>query len=559
MSGVSPEPGETEMHDADPLGAGLHGDGYAEDLAAERAYEQRRARQRSRNALIAAVLVGALVLGACALLFGLFNRGGAEAAVQPPPPPAVQNANFEVQQPQWVDCYSSLQCAKVKAPLDWADPGGDQIELALVKQPALGGAPQGSLFVNPGGPGASGVQYLSSGVDGAAGRALQQAFDVISWDPRGVGQSSAVSCLDDAEMDEWLFGKGDTSGLEQGTQEWVDAALKENKKYGEACLEATGPLLGHVDTASTVQDLDMLRAIVGDDELNYLGYSYGTYIGARYADAYPDRVGKIVLDGAMDPTSSEAETVREQTRGFELALRAYMTDCLSRKECPVSGTVDEAMAQWRAMLDAVEAQPLTGSDGRTLSSGTLLTAIITPLYSQANWPYLDQLYTTVTEGSADVALSLADFYYDRVNGVYQSNLITAFGAINCLDSPRQLPLNLDQMRAEAAELERIAPTIGAFQGYGDVGCAAWPVEGVDSRPPVRAAGAAPILVIGTTGDPATPLRWAESLAGQLESGVLLTYEGEGHIAYGNSDCVNGIVDEYFLTGRTPENGARCGA
>lgn len=267
----------------------------------------------------------------------------------------------------------------------------------------------------------------------------------------------------------------------------------------------------------------------------------------------------MVLDGAMDPTSSEAETVREQTRGFELALRAYMTDCLSRKECPVSGSVDEAMAQWRAMLDAVEAQPLTGSDGRKLSSGTLLTAIITPLYSQANWPYLDQLYTSVHEGDADVALSLADFYYDRVDGVYQSNLITAFGAINCLDSPRQLPLNLEQMRAEAAELEQIAPTIGAFQGYGDVSCAAWPVEGVDSRPPVQAAGAAPILVIGTTGDPATPLRWAESLASQLESGVLLTYEGEGHIAYGNSACVNGIVDEYFLTGRTPENGARCAA
>ena len=541
----------------------MSGDSYdgsvIEDAAADRVYEQRRARQRSRNALIAAVLVGALVLGACALLFGLFNRGGAEAAVQPPPPPTVQDANFESQQPQWVDCYSSLQCAKVKAPLDWANTNGEQIELALVKQPALGGAPQGSLFVNPGGPGASGVQYLSSGVDAAAGRALQQAFDVISWDPRGVGQSSAVSCLDDAEMDEWLFGEGDTSGLEQGTQEWVDAALKENKKYGEACLEATGPLLGHVDTASTVQDLDMLRAIVGDDKLNYLGYSYGTYIGARYADAYPNRVGKIVLDGAMDPTSSEAETVREQTRGFELALRAYMTDCLSRKECPVSGTVDEAMAQWRAMLDAVEAQPLTGSDGRKLSSGTLLTAIITPLYSQANWPYLDQLYTSVHEGDADVALSLADFYYDRVDGIYQSNLITAFGAINCLDSPRQLPLNLERMRAEAAELEQIAPTIGAFQGYGDVSCAAWPVEGVDSRPPVQAAGAAPILVIGTTGDPATPLRWAESLASQLESGVLLTYEGEGHIAYGNSACVNGIVDEYFLTGRTPENGARCAA
>lgn len=559
MSGIPPEAGGAKGHDGEL--AALREDSAAESLlesAEDRLYEQRSARRRSRNAMIAVVLVGALVLGACALLFSLFNRGGAEA-VQPPPPPEVLDANFGSQQPQWVDCYGALQCARVKAPLDWTDPEGEQIELALLKQSALGGASKGSLFVNPGGPGSSGVQYLASGVDGAVGRALQQEFDVISWDPRGVGQSSAVSCLDDAGMDEWLFGKSATDGLEGGTQEWVDAALQENKRYGEACLEATGPLLGHVDTGSTVQDLDMLREIVGDDKLNYLGYSYGTYIGARYADAYPDRVGRLVLDGAMDPTSSEVEVVREQTRGFELALRAYMTDCLGRKDCPVSGSVDDAMARWRVMLDAVEAEPLTGSDGRTLSSGTLLTAIITPLYSQSNWPYLDQLYTTVTEGNADVALGLADFYYDRVNGVYQTNLITAFGAINCLDAPRSLPLNLDQMRADAAELERIAPTIGAFQGYGDVGCAAWPVEGVDSRPPVRAAGAAPILVIGTTGDPATPLRWAESLAAQLESGVLLTYEGEGHIAYGNSDCVNSAVDQYFLTGRTPESGARCGA
>lgn len=570
MTGLPPE-----MHGNEPNGGGSWAEAsqpapppqasplegeiiFGEDPAAEALYEQRRKRRRTRNIVIAAVLVGALVLSSVWLLFDLLNRN-AQSAPAVPTPATVQQADFASQQPEWVGCYDTMQCAKVRAPLDWADPRGEQIELALVKQPALGGAPKGALFVNPGGPGSSGVTYLASGVDGAASRTLQQEFDVISWDPRGVGQSSAVTCLDDAGMDKVLFGKSTTDDLEAGTQEWLDAALKENKAYGEACLEATGPLLGHIDTGSTVKDLDMLRAIVGDDKLNYLGYSYGTYIGARYADAYPERVGRLVLDGAIDPTSTEVEVVREQTRGFELALRAYMTDCLSRSECPVSGSVDEAMAQWRAMLDAVEANPLTGSDGRMVGSGTLLTAIITPLYSQVNWPYLDQLYATVTEGNADVALSLADFYYDRVDGVYQTNLITAFGAINCLDAPRSLPLNLEQMRADAAELERIAPTIGAFQGYGDVGCAAWPVEGVDSRPPVKAAGAGPILVVGTTGDPATPLRWAESLASQLESGVLLTYQGEGHIAYGNNACVNDTVDQYFLTGAVPAEGARCEA
>ncbi len=507
--------------------------------------------------LLAAGLAGALVLSSCSLLFGLLDRGPAQPEI--PALPEVVGADFASQIPNWVSCYNGMQCTMVVAPLDWSQPSGERIKLAMVKQPALSGNPIGSLFVNPGGPGSSGVQYVSASVDSAVGKPLQEQFDVIGWDPRGVGSSSPVVCLDDAGMDEVLFGASATDGLELGSQEWVDAALQENAEFGEACLEATGPLLGHVDTGSTVKDLDMLRTIVGDSKLNYLGYSYGTYIGARYADAYPENVGRLVLDGAIDPTSSEVEVVREQTRGFELALRAYMTDCLSRSECPVSGPVDKAMQQWRAMLDAVEAKPLTGSDGRLLSSGSLLTAIITPLYSQQSWPYLDQLYETVTSGNADTALSLADFYYDRVDGRYTTNLITAFGAINCLDYPRPLPLDLERMRAEAAELEAIAPTIGAFQGYGDVGCAAWPVPGVESRTAVSAAGADPILVIGTTGDPATPHRWAESLAEQLQSGLLLTYKGEGHTAYGESPCVNEVVERYFITGVAPDDGVTCKA
>lgn len=465
--------------------------------------------------------------------------------------------DFGAQQPNWVDCYEGMECAEVYAPLDWGDTEGDRITLALVKQPALSGEPLGTLFVNPGGPGASAVNYIAQSIDYAVGQPLQQSYDVIGWDPRGVGASSAVECFDDREMDEYLFGLGATDGLEPGSAEWIDAAVQESADFGEACLDRTGPLLGHVDTASTVQDLEMLRSIVGDSLLNYLGYSYGTYIGARYADAYPDRVGRLVLDGALDPTSSEAEVVREQTRGFELALRAYVSDCVTRAECPVDGSVDSAMAEWRQLLDDVEASPLTGSDGRMVTSSTLLTAIITPLYSQQNWPYLDQLFTATASGNADVALSLADFYFDRVDGTYTTNLITAFGAINCLDYPRSLPLDVQQMRDDAAELEQIAPTIGAFQGYGDVGCAGWPVDAVEDRTEVRAEGAEPILVIGTTGDPATPFRWAESLAQQLSSGVLLAYEGEGHTAYGQNACVDEIVEEYFLTGAVPESGMRC--
>lgn len=521
--------------------------------------DARRTRsKRLRNALIAAGLIGALGLGGCSMLFGLWGQSNG-AGFREPVLPRVQGTDFGAQQPDWQKCYESFECARVNAPLDWAEQSGDTIELSLIKRPATGGAPVGSIFVNPGGPGAPGVEYVAGSYDRLIGRSLQEKYDVIGWDPRGVGLSSSVHCYDDADMDEELFGKSATDGLTKGSQAWVDAALKESTAFGEACAKNTGPLLGHVDTASTVKDLDMMREIVGDKQLNYLGFSYGTYIGARYADAYPNRVGRMVLDGVMDPTTRESEVVREQTRGFELALRAYVSDCLKKAQCPVSGTVDEAMAKWRALIDQVEASPIEGKDGRLVGSGVLLTAIITPLYSQQNWPYLDRLYTSVQSGEADVALALADSYYDRVDGTYASNLITAFQAINCLDYPRSSHLDLDQMRAEAQELEEIAPTIGAYQGYGDVGCAQWPEKSAEDRSPVTAAGSAPILLVGTTGDPATPYRWAESLAAQLQSSTLLTYDGEGHVAYGKSTCVNQIVDEYFMTGNLPEAGKHCAA
>lgn len=514
---------------------------------------------RRRTAIATAgVLAAALLLSGCAPLFAIIDQARQQLESRGGERPAeVDGSDFESQRPEWRSCSGGMECAEVFAPLDWSDPEGERITLALVKQPALGGNPIGTLFVNPGGPGASGASFIAESIDYAVGEPLQQAYDVIGWDPRGVGDSSAVACLDARGMDEYLFGLGETEGLEEGSDEWIAAASEESAGFGEACLDATGPLLGHVDTDSTVRDLDMLRAIVGDDKLNYLGYSYGTYIGARYADAFPERVGRLVLDGAIDPSADEAEVVRQQTVGFEAALRAYVTDCLNDSGCPVTGSVDQAMAQWGALLDQVDERPIEASDGRVLTSGTLLTSIITPLYSQDNWTYLDQLFETVSDGDADLAFMLADFYYGRSNGVYEDNSTEAFMAINCLDYPAAVPLDADRMRADADELAELAPTIGRFQGFGDVFCASWPVRGALTRDPVTAAGADPILVVGTTGDPATPYRWAVALAEQLRSGVLVTFEGEGHTAYGQSDCVTAVVDDYFLRGTVPTADPLC--
>ncbi|QZY51009.1 alpha/beta hydrolase [Leucobacter tenebrionis] len=514
--------------------------------------------RRAMRAVAATALAAALVmLTACAPILSLFDgEAGKQQSYELPERPTGGVEAFGAQQPIWTPCGDGMECADVYAPLDWGDVSGETITLRLVKHPATGGDRIGTLFVNPGGPGASGAEYVGESLDYAVPAEIQRSYDVIGWDPRGVGASTPVRCLDSAGMDDYLFGADENRDLERGSDAWIDAALSEARAFGEACEERTGALLGHVSTEDTVQDLDMLRAIVGDDRLHYLGLSYGTYIGARYADAFPERVGRLVLDGAMDPTSKVTDVVREQTRGFELALRAYAADCLQRRDCPFTGTVDEAMGAIGKQLDRVDSEPLTGSDGRTLSAGTMLTAIITPLYSQSNWGYLDQLFASVSKGDADVALSLADFYYDRVDGEYVGNSTEAFSAINCLDYPSG-ELDRERMRAEAAELDRIAPTIGRFQGFGDVSCAEWPVAGASDREPVVAAGADPILVVGTTGDPATPYRWAESLAQQLESGVLLTYEGEGHTAYGQSDCVDEVIDDYLLTGAVPESDPRC--
>ena len=542
----------------DPLAAAR---AYAEAHAIASAEAEAAHRARRKNRWIIGTGAALIALSLVLSIGGVW-RVLHPVAPDPVPPtldittPAVPDGvNFGAQVPNWVDCGAGFVCTDVNAPLDWERPDGDTIALRLVKHPATGGTPLGTIFVNPGGPGASGVNYVRNSLDYAVGQPLQQHFDIVGWDPRGVGASSSVHCLDDAAMDEYLFGPVEDDGYERGSAEWIAAAIEESRELGNACSEGTGALLAHVDTMSTVRDLDMLREIVGDEKLNYLGYSYGTYIGARYADAYPERVGRLVLDGALDPATTEADVVREQTRGFELALRAYVSACLAGKNCPLSGTVDEAMAQIRDMLDAVEAQPRTGSDGRTMSVGTFLTAIITPLYSQSNWAYLDRLFASVARGEADFALTLADLYYGRVNGKYKDNSTEAFFAINCLDYPNSI--DPDRMRREAAELERVAPTIGKFQGYGDAGCAGWPHPGVEERSAVRAAGAAPIVVIGTTGDPATPYRWAVSLSQQLESGVLVSYQGEGHTAYGKNECVNRAVEQYFVDGKTPAAGLSC--
>ena len=301
----------------------------------------------------------------------------------------------------------------------------------------------------------------------------------------------------------------------------------------------------------------MLRSAVGDSQLNYLGYSYGSFLGAMYAQTFPDRVGRLVLDGAVDPSVSNDAGIVTQAKGFEMALANYLAWCLKQSDCPFSKSVSSAQAVIARLLAQVDGHPVTASDGRKLGGDTLATAIIAPLYSENSWKYLTQMFSElIADNNPETAFALADWYNERdANGTYASNQTEAFTAVTCLDAP---PAPRTLWMRNAAELKRVAPTIGVYFAFGDVSCSVWPVKAVLSPAKLTATGPRPILVIGTTGDPATPIAWAEGLVTQFTNGRLIRYTGEGHTGYNRgSDCVNRIVDDYLTGVKTPAKRATC--
>jgi pimeloyl-ACP methyl ester carboxylesterase len=510
-----------------------------------------RNRRPLRIALVAIAAITALTLSGCVTMFLPSTTSQTSTPVKENV--AADLKPFYDQVLTWTSCSGGKECSTAKVPLDWKNPTAGDVKLALIRQAAKG-TKQGSLLVNPGGPGGSGYDFVKNSVDYATDSTLQDAFDVVGFDPRGVGHSTAVTCYDAKQMDEYLYGI--TPGV-RGSDPWIAENAKTSRDFGDACKQNTGALLQRVDTVSAARDLDVLRAVLGDKKLNYLGYSYGTYLGAIYADLYPGKTGRLVLDGALDPAASNFDVTKVQAQGFESALRAYLADCLTQKGCPFDGTVQQGMSTISGLLASVERSPIRNTDGRELGANTLVTAIIYPLYDATAWSYLTDLFTSVMKGDASYAFTLADAYNNRQkNGTYGDNSTEAFMAINCLD----YTYNPDpaSMRQQAAQLTQAAPVIGPYMAYGDVGCGNWPYKSTYERGPIAAKGSAPILVVGTTNDPATPYVWAKNLAGELENGHLLTYKGEGHTAYNKSNaCVNGTVDAFLLKGTIPADGKTC--
>lgn len=464
---------------------------------------------------------------------------------------------FYNQKVDWQLCgQANTFCGTVLVPADWNKPSGETLKLAVAYHEASASKPAGSVIFNPGGPGSSGLHWITNSWNQLGTGTLQKNFNLVGFDPRGVGASEPkVKCFDAEEMDDFLYGASGAAVDSKAELEYSKAKLQ---KYIDACVKNTGPNLSLIDTVSAAKDIDVIRAIFGEKKLTYLGFSYGTLLGATYATLFPERVNKMVLDGAIDPTISDEDQNFGQLKGFDLALNNYLTECLGAKDCPFTGTLDEAKQKIANLLLAIETKPLPTDSDRELTIWGMITGLIMPLYSASWWPALSQGFDEALQGDGTTLLALADSYNDRVEGGgYASNLTEANMAISCLDSR-----SAADEKSVAKQNARILKTKSVFARYwldGYLGCSMWPYPLAKHPSSYAATGSAPILVVGTKGDPATPYDQAVSLAERvLANGHLITYNGEGHTAYGgHSQCVNQAVDDYFLKNVVPTEDPDC--
>lgn len=463
-------------------------------------------------------------------------------------------AKFYGQQLDWSGCEAGADCAELTVPIDYAKPDGATLTVHVLRQRATG-TKIGSLIVNPGGPGGSGADY-AMGADRIVGQPVRRAFDIVGFDPRGVGKSRPLNCLSDSQVDAML-----ALDPTPDTPAEQDAVLAVGKTLGDGCVAGGGDLVAHLSTVEVAKDMDVLRAVLGDQKINYLGKSYGTFIGATYADLFPGNVGRMVLDGAVAPDLTNEEMGLGQAQGFETATRAYVQDCIDRGDCFLGATVDEGMASLRQFFKDLDANPIKSGDPSVpaLTEGWAVLGVAEAMYQNQAWPMLTSaLKEAKASGDGKVLMHFADLYAGRrYGGGYDNNLMQVISAVNCLDRPEP-DATVAAYEAQIPKFAAVAPTWGPMMAWGAAVCAKWPVKGRYGPKKISAAGADPIVVVGTTRDPATPYQWAVRLRDQLSNGVLVTYDGDGHTAYMRSNtCVQDPIDAYFTTGTVPKDGLRC--
>lgn len=463
---------------------------------------------------------------------------GCTTASLPSPDEQIQSGvDFYDQEISWSACDVGFECATVAAPLNWLNPSRVVLSIALVRKAETEGLTP--MLVNPGGPGSSGIDYLVDGYDTLGTNYLRSNFQLIGFDPRGVGKTSPVTCDQDTAKDRLLY---EHVPHPFGSSEYLDYARLVGSEFAESC-QSQEFSSAYFNTQQTARDMDLIRVVLGLETLNYLGFSYGTQLGASYAALFPERVGLMVLDGAVDPTVDPSTKLVGQIKGFDKALEAYLVDCVRQSFCPFQGDVETAKTQIANFLLARESTALPTFDERGLALQAAIAGIIVTLYSEESWQFLSQAFDEAFDGNGSTFLLLADFYNDRdPEGGYLSNITEANYAISCSDD--WLWKEVPDVTAEILEA---SPVFGRYFASDDFGCEGWP-QGIGMRQlDYSVALANGPLIIGTTGDPATPYSQAVALSQLLDGATLLTLEGEGHTAYGSNTCINEQVDR-FLSG-----------
>lgn len=486
---------------------------------------------RTRVALLVVVAVVGLATGACG---GRSDGKGDAGSIL-----------------AWRQC-GDLDCASLAVPRDPDRPEGPTFDLALARHRADGDR-RGVLLVNPGGPGASGVDFLRAAV-GMFGPQVREAFDLVAWDPRGVGASSAVDCGDD--LDAFYAVDRSPVGLEELSAN-VDAA----RSFARTCSERSGAMLAEVSTAATVRDVEAIRVALGVDLIDYLGFSYGTVIGAEYVRAFPRRVRSMVLDGAVDLSRPYAAVLGEQAVALDRALDRFFEWCGATASCRLGRPTDRTpQVAYDALVDRVESSPIrarVGGEPRSLGPGELDIAVAAALYAgEVGYPVLGDALADAAGGNPVRALRLFDGYAGRESDGRYSGLTAGLYAVGCLDSPA--PRSVEEVAAVADAVAEDAPRFGPSTVWLGLPCTFWPERPVASVGAGQTPTGPRVLVVGTTGDPVTPYVWAQSLVRSLGAAHLLTFVGTSHTAYPTGEpCVRRYVDRYLLTLAPPPPDARC--
>ncbi|MET7900108.1 alpha/beta hydrolase [Streptomyces sp. NPDC005355] len=528
------------------------------------------------RALVSATALVALVTVAGCDGDGGSERGKASSSPSAPAPAGPSDAgpsgsglpgSLTGQKLDWASCPaptamqgtgekpgSDWECATLKAPLDYAKPKGETIDLAMIRAKATGpGKRIGSLVFNFGGPGGSGVSSLP----GFAGdySKLRSRYDLVSFDPRGVGESAGVKCQSDKEIE--------ASDAVDGTPDdgaEIKAATADARKFIAACKKRSGAVLPHVDTVSAARDMDLMRQVLGDRKLSYFGISYGTELGGVYAHLFPGHVGRAVLDAVVDPTEDPEQGSFGQAKGFQLALDNYLKDCAKKgPACPAGDDPAAGDDKIVAFLKRLDKKPLSTESGRKLTQDGALGGIAAALYDRESWKYLTLgLQEAMNLGKGNLLLAMSDSMSGRDEDGRYSNINAANMAINCVDDTQRYTIT--DVKAQLPRFRKASPVFGEYLAWGMLGCTDWPVAGKTDTPDVSAKGSAPILVVGNTGDPATPYAGARKMVEELGKGVgvEVTYKGQGHGAYNSGNaCMAKTVNAYLLDGKVPAGGTTC--